>query len=154
MDSEGTNGEHIVMGFCDVYRVIHSEVKLFMITEGVFLCVGDVHIEVLYGMELNDLLHCGTEGRYVNGGMDTGLEIAGTGQRWLDLKLRMKPWLVERLLETMVSTCSVSNTRVLLQMADGKSEGEPADGSSVDGGSGHEYLDLVSWRQQRVSYTW
>ena len=45
----------------------------------------------------------------------------------------MKPWLVERLLETSVSTCSVSNTGVLLQVADGKSVGEPADGSSVDG---------------------
>ena len=32
-----------------------------MITKGVFLCVGDVLIEVLYGMELNDLLHCGTK---------------------------------------------------------------------------------------------
>ena len=79
---------------------MHSEVKLFMITEGVFLCVGGVLIEVLYGMELNDLLHCGTEGGSVNGPMDTGLEIAGAGQRWLDLKLRMNPWLVERLLET------------------------------------------------------
>ena len=109
-----------------------SEVKLFMITEDVCLCVGDVHIEVLYGMELNDLLHCGTEGRYANGRMDTGLEIGGSGQRWSDLKLQMKPWLVVRLLETSVSTCSVSNTGVLLQVADGKSEGEPADGSSVD----------------------
>ena len=77
MDSEGTNGAYIVMG-CDVYIVMNSEVKLFMITDGVFLCLGDVHIEVLYGMELNDLLHCGTEGGYVNGRMDTGLEIAGT----------------------------------------------------------------------------
>ena len=110
---------------CDLYIVMDSELKLFMITEGVFLCVGDVHIEVLYGVELNDLLHCGAEGRYVNGGMDTGLKIAATGQRWLDLKLRMKPWLVERLPETSVSTCSVSNTGVLLQVADGKSEGEP-----------------------------
>ena len=93
-----------------------------MITEGVFLCVGDVLIEVLYGIEMNDLLHCGTEGRYVNDRWDTELEIAGTGQRWLDLKVRMKPWLVERLLETLVSTCSVSNTGVLLQLADGKSE--------------------------------
>ena len=84
-------------------------------------------------MVLNDILHCGTEGRYVNGRMDTELEIVGTGQRWLDLKFRMKPWLVERLLETLVSTCSLSNTGVLLQVADGKSEGEPADGSSVDG---------------------
>ena len=87
-------------------------------------------------MELNDLLHCGTEGRYVNDRLDTGLEIAGTGQRWSDLKLRMKPWLVERVLETLVSTCSVSNTDVLPQVADGKSEGELAD---------HEYMDLVSW---------
>ena len=85
MDSEGMNGEYIVMD---------SEVKVFMITEGVILCVRNVHIEVLHGMELNDLLHCGTEGRYVNGRMDMGLEIAATGQRWLDLKLRMKPWLV------------------------------------------------------------
>ena len=131
--SEGTNGEYTVMD-CDVYIVMDSEVKLFMITEGFFLCVGNVHIEVLHGMELNDLLHCGTEGKYVNGRMDTGLEIAGTGQRWLDLKLR-----------TLVSTCAVSNTSVLLQVADGKSEGEPAGGSSVDGGNGHEYLDLVSW---------
>ena len=92
MDPEGTNGAYIVMG-CDVYIVMDSEVKLFMITEGVFLCVGDVHIAVLYGMELNDLLHCGTEGRYANGRMDTGLEIAGTGQRWLDLKLRMKTFV-------------------------------------------------------------
>ena len=143
MDPEGTNGAYIGMG-CDVYIVMDSEVKLFMITEGVFLCVGDVHIAVLYGMELNDLLHCGTEGRYANGRMDTGLEIAGTGQRWLDLKLRMKPWLVERLLETLVSTCSVSNTGVHLQVADGKFEGDPADGYSVDGGNGHESLDLVS----------
>ena len=82
MDSDGTNGEYIVMD---------CEVKLFIITEGVFLCVGDVHNEVLFGMDLNDLLHCGTEGRYVNDRMDTGLEIAGTGQRWSDLKLRMKP---------------------------------------------------------------
>ena len=103
-----------------------------------------VHIEVLYGMGLNDLLHCGTEGRCVNGRMDTGLEIAGTGQRWLDLKLRMRPWLVERLLETSASTWSVRNTSGLLQVADGKSEGEPAEGSSVDGGNGLEYLDLVS----------
>ena len=93
-----------------------------MITEGVFLCVGEVHIEVLFGIAMNDLLHCGTEGRYVNDRMDTGLQIAGTGQRWLDLKLRMKPWLVERLLEALVSTCSVSNTGVLLRVADGKSE--------------------------------
>ena len=84
-------------------------------------------------MELNDILHCGTEGRYANGRMDTGLQIAGTGLRWLDFKLRMKPWLAGRLLETLVSTCSVSNTGVLLQVADGKSEGETADGSSVDG---------------------
>ena len=69
--SEGTNGEYTVMD-CDVYIVMDSEVKLFMITEGVFLCVGNVHIEVLYGMELNDLLHCGTDGKYVNGRMDTG----------------------------------------------------------------------------------
>ena len=41
---------------------------------------------------------------------------------------------VERLLETLVSMCSVSNTGVLLQVVDSKSEGEPADGSSVDGG--------------------
>ena len=88
--------------------------------------MGDVKIEVLHGI--------GTEGRYANDRLDTGMEIPGTGQRWLDLKLRMKPWLVERLLETLVSTCSVSNTGVLLQVADGKSEGEPADGSSsVDG---------------------
>ena len=131
-DPEGRNS---------VYIVMYSEVKLFMITEGVFLCVGDVHIEVLYGMGLNDLLHCGTEGRCVNGGMDTGLEIAGTGQRWLDLKLRMRPRLVERLLETLVSTCSASNTGVLPQVAGGKSEGER---SSADCGNGHEYLDLVS----------
>ena len=97
---------------CDVHIVMDSELKLFLITEGVCLCVGDVHIEVLYGTELNDLLHGGTEGGYVNGRVDTGLEIAGTGQRWLDLKLRKKPWLVERLLETLVSTCSVSNTGV------------------------------------------
>ena len=96
-----------------------------MIIEGVFLCMGDVKIEVLHGI--------GTEGRYANDRLDTGLEIAGTGQRWLDLKLRMNFWLVERLLETLVSTCSISNTGVLLQVADGKSEGEPADGSSVDG---------------------
>ena len=32
-----------------------------------------------------------------------------------------------------MSTCSVSHTGVLLQVAEGKSEGEPADGSSVDG---------------------
>ena len=57
----------------------------------------------------------------------------------------MKPWLVERLLETIVFTCSVSNKGILLQVADGKSEGEQADGSSVDGGNGHEYLDFVSW---------
>ena len=44
-----------------------------------------------------------------------------------------------------MSTCLVSNTGVLLQVADGKSEGEPTDGSSVDGGNGHEHLDLVSW---------
>ena len=112
-----------------------SEVKLFMISEGVFLCVGDVHIEVHCGTELNDLLHCGIEGRHINGRMGTGLEIAGTGQRWLELKLRVKPWLVERLLETLVSTCSVSNTSVFPLVADGKSEGEPADGSSVDGGN-------------------
>ena len=43
--------------------------------------MGNVHIEVLHGMELNDLLRCGTEGKCVNGRMDTGLEIAGTGQR-------------------------------------------------------------------------
>ena len=98
-----------------------------------FSALGDVHIEVLYGMELNDLFLCGTESRYVNDRMDTGLEIAGTRQRWSDPKLRMKPWLVERILETSVSTCSVSNTGVLPQVADGKSEGEPADGSSVDG---------------------
>ena len=65
-----------------MYIVMHSEVKLFMITEGVFLCVGNVHIQVPYGMELNDLSHCGTEVRYVNGRMDTGLEIAGSGQRY------------------------------------------------------------------------
>ena len=41
--------------------------------------MGDVHIEVLYGMQLNDLLHCGTEGRYVGVRMDTGLEIARIG---------------------------------------------------------------------------
>ena len=41
MNSGVTNGEYIVMGSCDE----HSEVKLLMITEGVFLCVGDVHIE-------------------------------------------------------------------------------------------------------------
>ena len=81
MDCERTTGEYIVMD---------SEVKLFTITEGVCLCVGDVHIEVLCDMEPNDLLHCGTEGKYVNGRMDTGLEIAGTGQRWSDLNLRMK----------------------------------------------------------------
>ena len=51
MDSEGTNG---------VYMVMDSEVKLFMIIEGVFLCVGDVHIELL-----------------ANDRLDTGLEIAG-----------------------------------------------------------------------------
>ena len=59
-----------------------SEVKLFVITEGVFLCVGDVHIEVLYGMEQNDLLHCGTEGRYVNDRMDTG---AGDHWNWTEM---------------------------------------------------------------------
>ena len=74
MDAEGTNGEYIVMV---------SEVKLFMIIEDACLCVGDVHIAVLYGMELNDLLHCGIEGKCVNGRMDTGLEIAGTEQRCL-----------------------------------------------------------------------
>ena len=116
-----------------MYIVMDSEVKLFVITEGVFLCVGDVQIEVLYGMELNDFLHCGNDGRYVNGPIDTGLEIDGTGQRWLDVKLRMKPRLVERLQETLVSTCSVSKTGVFLQVADCKSEGEPADGYSVDG---------------------
>ena len=36
---------------------MHSEVKLFMINEGMFLCVGDIHIQVLHGIELNDLLH-------------------------------------------------------------------------------------------------
>ena len=138
MDSEGTNGEYIVMD-CDVYIVMDSEAKLFMITEGVFLYVGDVHIEVLYGMELNDLLHCGTEGGYVNGRMEKRLEFAK-----MDRDVWISPCLVERLLETLVSTCSVSNTGVLLQVADGKSEGEPADGSSVDGGNGHGYLDLVS----------
>ena len=92
------------MDACDMYIVLDLKLKLFMIIEGVFLCVGDVHMEVHHGTELNDLLHCGTEGSYVNGWMDTGLGIAGTGKRWLDLKLRMKPWLVERLLETLVST--------------------------------------------------
>ena len=154
MDSEGTNGEYIVMDSCDVYIVMYSEVKLFMITEGVFLCVGDVHIEVFYGMELNDLLHCGTEGRYVNGRMDTGLDIAGTGQRWLDLKLRMKPCLVGRLLETLVSTFGV-----LVQVTNGKSEGELADGSSVDGGCGRELvtttrLIYVVKRPQMVFRCW
>ena len=37
MDSEGTNGEYIVMDSCDVYIVMDSEVKLFMITECVSL---------------------------------------------------------------------------------------------------------------------
>ena len=37
--------------------------------------VGDVHIEVLYGMELNDLLHCGTEGGQWPDGH-------GAGDRW------------------------------------------------------------------------
>ena len=100
---------------------MHSEVKLFSIIEGVFLCVGDVLIKVLYGIELNDLWHCGTEGRYVNDRLDTGLEIDRTGQGWLDVKLRTTPWLVERLPETLVSMCSVSNTSVLEQVADGKS---------------------------------
>ena len=72
--------KYIVMD-CDVYIVMDPEVKLFMIIEGVFLCVGDVHIEVLFGTELNDLLHCATEDGYVNGRMDTGLEIAGTGSQ-------------------------------------------------------------------------
>ena len=41
-----------------------------MITEGVFFAWVSSH--------------CGTEGRYVNGRVDTGLEIAGTGQRSVD----------------------------------------------------------------------
>ena len=57
---------------------MHSEVKLLMITEGVFLCVGGVHIEVLCGIELNDLLHCGTEGWYVNDRLDMGPEMFGS----------------------------------------------------------------------------
>ena len=64
------------MDSCDVYIVMDSEVKLSMITEGVFLCVG--------GMELNDLLHCGTEGRYVNGPMDRG---------WRSLELDRDGWI-------------------------------------------------------------
>ena len=88
------------MDSCDVHIVVHSEVKLFTITEGVFLYVGDVLIEVLNGMELNDLLHCGTEGRYDTDWLDTGsLELDRNGQ--LE---RMKPWLVERILGWSIET--------------------------------------------------
>ena len=61
-----------------MYIVMDSEVKLFMITEGVSLCVGDVHIEVLYGMELNDLLQCDTEG---------SMSMAGWTRGWRSLEL-------------------------------------------------------------------
>ena len=42
-------------------RLGESIAKLFLIIERVFLCEGDVFSEALYDMELNDLLHCGTE---------------------------------------------------------------------------------------------
>ena len=57
-----------------------SEVKLFLIIGCVFLCVGYVLMKLLCGVESNDLLHCVTDGMYVNDRLDTVLEIAGTGQ--------------------------------------------------------------------------
>ena len=55
---------------------------MFSIIEGVFLCVDDVLI-VLCGIELNDLLHCGTEGRYV----------IGWTQGWSSLELDRDGWI-------------------------------------------------------------
>ena len=63
---------------------MHSEVKLLMITEGVFLCVGGVHIEVLSCIELNDLLHCGTEG---------GTSMIGWTRAWRPLELDRDVWI-------------------------------------------------------------
>ena len=59
---------------------MHSEVKLFMITEGVFLCVGNVPIQVPYGMELNDLSHCGAA-------LKLGTSMAGWTRGWRSLDL-------------------------------------------------------------------
>ena len=84
MNSEGTNGEYIVTDLVNVHIVTHFKVKLFMITEGVFLCVGDVLIEVLCGMELNDLLHCGTEG---------STSRTGWTRSWRSLEMDRDGWI-------------------------------------------------------------
>ena len=55
--------------------------KLFLIIGCVFLCVGYVLMKLFYVTEPNDLLHCVIDGMYVNGQLDTVLEIAETGQR-------------------------------------------------------------------------
>ena len=67
-------------GSWDKYILMDSEVKMFLIIGRVFLCVGYVLMKLLYGVELNDLLHCVIDGMYVNDRLDTVLEIAGTGE--------------------------------------------------------------------------
>ena len=67
-----------------MYIVMHSEVKMFLITERVFLCVGDVHIDVLYGVELNDLLH---------GTLKVGTSMIGWTRGWRSLELDRDCWI-------------------------------------------------------------
>ena len=59
--------------------VMDSEVKMFLFTRRVFLCLGYVLTQLLYVTELNNLLHCTIGDRFVNDRLDMGLEIAGTG---------------------------------------------------------------------------
>ena len=55
-----------------------SEVKMFFIIRRVFLCLGYVLTQLLCVTELNDLLHCAIDDRFVNDRLHMGLEIAGT----------------------------------------------------------------------------
>ena len=80
MDSEGTNGEYIVMD-CDVYIVMDSEVKLFMITEGVFLCVGDV-LTLKCSMAWSWTISC-------NAALKAGTSMTGWKRGWRSLELQL-----------------------------------------------------------------
>ena len=69
-----------------------SEVKMFLIIGRVFLCVGYFLTQLFYVTEPNDILHCITDGMYVNDWLDTVLEIDGIGQGPRTPKVQRKPW--------------------------------------------------------------
>ena len=71
---------------------MNSEVNRFLFVVVLFLCVGGILIGVLcyvftqvlcyVHVESNGFLRDGTAGEYVGNGLDTRLEIAGTGNGW------------------------------------------------------------------------